>query len=145
MKTGWTKGNNMLQGEKEQTDLKFSFWFSVLVLMSLFAVFVSTAAYLVWNPFSELTPNWRPKPSADFALPYLVFKWLSLPRHVQLPTNTFSPFILRPPLYQCFRLSSFRQSESVADFILNPGVPNYFSFMKRERITNRRVRNCKNE
>ena len=98
----WTKRNSMpwrerererereteREREREKTDshLDFSFWFSFVVL-TYYSGFVSTAACLVWDLFSELTRKWRQQHSAVFTLPYLVFNGLSLPRPVSQPTN----------------------------------------------------------
>ena len=49
---------NAVSRKRADTDLKLSFWFSVVVIMCLFAGFVSTAARLVRDPFSELNPKW---------------------------------------------------------------------------------------
>ena len=69
----WTKRNNMPWGERADRDLEFSFWFSIVVLWYLFASLVSTAARLVWDPFSELTAEWGPWFSSIFISSWLVF------------------------------------------------------------------------
>ena len=46
--------------EEKETDLEFSFWFSVAVLTCLYAGFVFIGSRLVLDPFSELTLTWGP-------------------------------------------------------------------------------------
>ena len=93
----WRKRKNILWKErvrerervrkKVDTKLKFSFWFSVAVLTFLLANSFSTSACLVWDLFSDLNPKWGLQTSSFFTLPFLVFNWLSLPRHALPPSN----------------------------------------------------------
>ena len=60
--------------EKESRDRPWiSFWFCVVVLAYLFAGCVSTAARLVHDSFSELTPKWRSQISTIFTSSWLLF------------------------------------------------------------------------
>ena len=67
------------EAERADTDLEFSYWFSVVVLMCLFVGFVFTSLCQVWDPFLELT---------IFVLTflYLGVNWLSLLHCIWLST-----------------------------------------------------------
>ena len=58
---------------RADTDLEFSAWFSVAVQTYFFGSFVSAIARLVWDPFSELIPKWRPQFSSTPTSLWLVF------------------------------------------------------------------------
>ena len=55
-----------------ETDLEFSFWFSIGVLMCLFIGFVFTGLHLVWDSFSELTLKLELQLLTIFTLSWLV-------------------------------------------------------------------------
>ena len=75
-----------------------SFHVSVGVLKGLFAGIVFTAARLVLDPFSGLTPKWGRQSLPVFTLPYLVFDWVSFLYHVCVPTNFQTGIVLLLPL-----------------------------------------------
>ena len=58
-RVSWTETNNMSWGKRENSDLEFSFGFSVAVLNYLFAVHLHSWSSVA-RLFLELTPIWRP-------------------------------------------------------------------------------------
>ena len=84
--------------KRADTDLKISFWFSVVVLTCLFAGFVSTTARTVWHSFSELTPTWSSK-----FLSIFTFSWLVFNRRLYLVRSPSQP-IFKPESSPYFHL-----------------------------------------
>ena len=117
----------VMRRKRAKTDLEFSYSFSVVVLTYLSTGFVSTAAGLVWDPFSELIPKWRPQTSAVFTLSYQVLNWISLPHRVRLPINVQTPY---------FRLVSegghifFRWFHTCTEYLGHPVFSSHFKLPK---------------
>ena len=87
-----------VERERQDTDLEFSFWLSLVVLMCLFARFVSTAACPVWDPFSEFTPK---RGFVIFVSLYISLAGVqlsSLPRHFSQSTKFQSRVVPLLPL-----------------------------------------------
>ena len=118
--------------EKADTDLEFSFWFSVVVLTYLFARFALTDSCQVRNPFSEPTQNkrrnfrlpshcrvWSSKAAFKSSRPAANKLFSSFLSHIHCPNGDF---IWVP--------SSYQNSQSIRGWyvsIFSSGVPYYFT------------------
>ena len=98
----------------------------------MFFGFIFIASVLVWDPFLDLLPKWGSQLSATVILSYWFFNWLSLSRHVLLPTVS-SCFLSRAHCSKGVFIWVFSANQNTLSIhgwyvsIFNPDFLNYFT------------------